>query len=237
MEPNTGYARRDTARRHQERSQSAFRCAAALIERDQKARSHPGYESEQTPRSHARMLDLFPPGVLRARPNQGHLMMNSATLIRTFALSAACAAVHAPLAFAADADSSSQARYRSEMAVCESGRSNQDAATCRIESHNALAAARQGVLTDPPGQYGGNAQTLHSARRRGVQRLRSAHARRGQHRRQRVRWRHPARERDCSAGKITRTRTHAPTACKKPAAPAPCAPYSGMQRRMRQFPR
>ena len=85
-------------------------------------------------------------------------MMNSATLIRTFALSAACAAVHAPLAFAADADSSSQARYRSEMAVCESGRSNQDAATCRIESHNALAAARQGVLTDPPGQYGGNAQ-------------------------------------------------------------------------------
>ena len=158
MKPNTGDARRDTARRHQERSQWAFRCAAALIERDRKARSHPGYESEQTPRSHARMLDLFPPGVLRARPNQGHLMMNSATLIRTFALSAACAAVHAPLAFAADADSSSQARYRSEMAVCESGRSNQDAATCRIESHNALAAARQGVLTDPPGQYGGNAQ-------------------------------------------------------------------------------
>jgi len=104
------------------------------------------------------VLRLPPLGVLRARPNQGNVMISSATLIRIFTLSAACAVAHAPVALAADADSSSQARYRSEMAVCESGRSNQDAATCRIEARNALAAARHGELTDPRGQYRSNAQ-------------------------------------------------------------------------------
>jgi len=59
----------------------------------------------------------------------------------------------APAGAAAEA----QARYRQEMAVCESGQSNQDRATCRIEARRALAAARSGALKDAPGQYQGNA--------------------------------------------------------------------------------
>lgn len=50
-----------------------------------------------------------------------------------------------------------QARYRQEMAVCDSGQSNQDRPTCRIEAQRALAAARSGALNDAPGQYQSNA--------------------------------------------------------------------------------
>ena len=50
-----------------------------------------------------------------------------------------------------------QARYRQEIAVCESGQSNQDRATCRTEAQRALAAARGGALNDAPGQYQRNA--------------------------------------------------------------------------------
>lgn len=59
---------------------------------------------------------------------------------------------------AAAADSGAQARYRQEMAVCNSGRSNQDAATCRQEARSALAEARRGRLDDKHGQYGRNAR-------------------------------------------------------------------------------
>lgn len=59
----------------------------------------------------------------------------------------------APPGAAADA----QARYRQEMAVCDSGQSNQDRPTCRIEAQRALAAARAGALSDAPGQYQRNA--------------------------------------------------------------------------------
>lgn len=41
--------------------------------------------------------------------------------------------------------------------MCNSGQSNQDRATCRLEAKNALAAAKRGALSDAPGQYQQNA--------------------------------------------------------------------------------
>ncbi len=43
-----------------------------------------------------------------------------------------------------------QARYRQDMAACNSGQSNQDAATCRREAQNALAEAKRNGLTQAP---------------------------------------------------------------------------------------
>lgn len=43
-----------------------------------------------------------------------------------------------------------QDRYRQDMAVCNSGQSNQDVKTCRLEARNALAAARRGALNSVP---------------------------------------------------------------------------------------
>ena len=51
-----------------------------------------------------------------------------------------------------------QARYRQDMATCNSGKSNQDIATCRREARSALAEARRGGLKDAPAdQYQQNA--------------------------------------------------------------------------------
>lgn len=50
-----------------------------------------------------------------------------------------------------------EARYRQEMAVCNSGQSQQDLATCRREAVNALAAARRGQLTASPADPAVNA--------------------------------------------------------------------------------
>lgn len=71
------------------------------------------------------------------------------------AMGAAAAALFASATLAADAGA--QARYRQDMAVCNSGQSNQDVGTCRIEAQRALAAARNGGLDDAPGQYQSNA--------------------------------------------------------------------------------
>lgn len=49
-----------------------------------------------------------------------------------------------------------QARYRQDLAACNSGQSNQDRDTCRLEARHALAEARRGGLTDA-GQYQQNA--------------------------------------------------------------------------------
>lgn len=59
------------------------------------------------------------------------------------------------LAANAGALADAQARYRQDMAACNSGQSNQDLATCRREARNALAEARRGRLNnaaDPAGQ-------------------------------------------------------------------------------------
>ena len=66
-----------------------------------------------------------------------------------------CAAFVLPVA--ASPASDAQARYRQDMATCNSGQSSQDPDTCRLEARNALAEARRGGLNDAPGTYTSNA--------------------------------------------------------------------------------
>jgi len=68
-------------------------------------------------------------------------------------LACASSALAAPPSTSAQA----QARYRHDLAVCNSGQSNQSAATCRREAGNALAAAKRGTIHNDPGQYQSNA--------------------------------------------------------------------------------
>lgn len=63
----------------------------------------------------------------------------------------------AALAATPSANAEAQARYRQDMAVCNSGQSNQDRATCGLEARNALAAAKRGELSDSPDVYQQNA--------------------------------------------------------------------------------
>ena len=79
------------------------------------------------------------------------------------ALTLAAALAGASSATAAGASAEAQARFRSDMAVCNSGQSNQDRTTCRTEARNALAEARRGGLTDAPGQYEKNSTQRCSA--------------------------------------------------------------------------
>ena len=76
-------------------------------------------------------------------------------LIRNLALAAAGTLLCSTAALAANtgALADAQARYRQDMAVCNSGKSNQDLATCRLEARNALAESRRGGLYDAPGEY------------------------------------------------------------------------------------
>lgn len=75
------------------------------------------------------------------------------------------------LATAAPAAPSAQARYRLEMAVCNSGQSNQSVANCRREAGSALAEARRGSLDDAPDQYQRNALLRCQAHTRGDDRV------------------------------------------------------------------
>jgi len=50
-----------------------------------------------------------------------------------------------------------QARYRQDIALCNSGQSYQDPATCRREAGSALAQAKRGDLSHPTGTYSKNA--------------------------------------------------------------------------------
>jgi len=75
------------------------------------------------------------------------------TLATTLSLLLSAAAFAATTSLAADA----KARYRQEMAVCNSGASPQDLASCRLEARNALAEALHGGLNDPGGSYRQNA--------------------------------------------------------------------------------
>ena len=79
--------------------------------------------------------------------------------IRHFCLATVATLVCASGAFAASPNAAreAQARYRQDMAVCSSGQSNQDRATCRLEAKNALAEAKRGALNDAPNQYQLNA--------------------------------------------------------------------------------
>ncbi len=84
-------------------------------------------------------------------------MKNIPSSIRAFTLATAGTLLCVGAASAASPSADAQARYRSEMAICNSGQSNQDPATCRTEARNALAEARRGGLTTAPDQYQSNA--------------------------------------------------------------------------------
>lgn len=75
------------------------------------------------------------------------------TAVAAASLLCATAALAAPATSANEA----QARYRQDMAACNSGQSHQDLATCRREAGSALTEARRGHLNDAPGQYQQNA--------------------------------------------------------------------------------
>jgi cobalamin biosynthesis Mg chelatase CobN len=79
--------------------------------------------------------------------------------LRSLALVTAGTWLWSTTALAANAGSwaEAQARYRQDMAVCNSGKSNQSLATCRLEARNALAEARRGGLKDAPDEYQQNA--------------------------------------------------------------------------------
>ncbi len=77
--------------------------------------------------------------------------MTVASIAMLFSLGAAQAA--GPSQANADA----QARYKREMAVCNSGQSSQSVQTCRTEARNALAEAKRGGLTSAPVQQYRNA--------------------------------------------------------------------------------
>ena len=53
--------------------------------------------------------------------------------------------------------SDAQTRYQQDRAMCESGQSHQDRATCLREAGAALDAAKRGRLNDGPAQYRQNA--------------------------------------------------------------------------------
>lgn len=79
-------------------------------------------------------------------------MATIALLFRNLALAAAGTLICATATLAANAGAltEAQARYRQDMAVCNSGQSNQDVATCRQEARNALAETRRGGLNEAP---------------------------------------------------------------------------------------
>lgn len=76
----------------------------------------------------------------------------------SFILASTMLMTGAALAESSKPPADAQARYRQDMAVCESGQSNQDLKVCRIEARNAMAEAKRGGLTDAaPDQYARNA--------------------------------------------------------------------------------
>lgn len=62
-----------------------------------------------------------------------------------------------------------QARYRQDMALCQSGQSNQPRQACQTEARNALQAARRGTLSGDDGAAERNAM-LRCAAHQGIDR-------------------------------------------------------------------
>lgn len=82
------------------------------------------------------------------------------TSVPALVLAAAGLLLCASQAFAAGTGiaAEAQVRYRQDMAMCNSGQSNQDAKTCRLEARNALAEGRRGALTSVPEALASNAR-------------------------------------------------------------------------------
>ena len=78
--------------------------------------------------------------------------------LRSLALGLSAALLCGHAAAQPPARSELQARYQQEMAVCDSGRSNQDRELCHREARAALAQARSGGLDELSVDYGANAR-------------------------------------------------------------------------------
>ncbi|WP_291010451.1 hypothetical protein [Hydrogenophaga sp.] len=86
-------------------------------------------------------------------------MTTASSIFRYLTLSALMTLVFAAnaLAESPNEQTQAQARYRQDMAICNSGQSNQSAATCRREAGSALAEAKRGTLHTNAPQYQRNA--------------------------------------------------------------------------------
>lgn len=80
------------------------------------------------------------------------------TLLSTMAFLVLTTAFASTAATAANNASDANARYQTERALCDSGQSNQDRATCLKEAGAALAESRGGRLNDDQSAYQKNAQ-------------------------------------------------------------------------------
>ena len=76
---------------------------------------------------------------------------------QTFAAFTTLACTAAALAAQPNALAQAQARYQQDMAVCNSGQSNQSVATCRREAGSALSEAKRGALGSDGKNYTNNA--------------------------------------------------------------------------------
>ena len=77
--------------------------------------------------------------------------------VKAAAIAMLLAAATAQAAGPSRDSSDAQARYQKEVAVCDSGQSQQDMQTCRAEARNALAEAQRGKLDTAPQQLDQNA--------------------------------------------------------------------------------
>jgi hypothetical protein len=93
------------------------------------------------------------------QPSRKPTMTLPFTSFRHLALAAVTTFACLTSALAAQPNSSDPAlaRYRHDLALCNSGQSNQTPATCRREANSALAEARKGNLVNAPDQYQQNA--------------------------------------------------------------------------------
>lgn len=82
-------------------------------------------------------------------------LMSLRHLVQTAVTTLAC--LTGALAAQPNSSDPALARYRHDMAVCNSGQSNQSPATCGREAGSALAGARKGHLVNAPDQYQQNA--------------------------------------------------------------------------------
>jgi hypothetical protein len=86
---------------------------------------------------------------MKSTPIQfGHLLLGAVAALMLFSSAQAAGSI---------SSSQAQANYAREIAVCNSGQSNQTLETCRREAGSALAEAKRGQLNDAPDQYQTNA--------------------------------------------------------------------------------
>lgn len=90
--------------------------------------------------------------------SEATIFKRGGALLSTMAFLVLGTAFSSTATMAANNESDANARYQSERALCNSGQSNQDRATCLREAGAALAESRGGRLNDDQNAYQKNAQ-------------------------------------------------------------------------------